>query len=234
MMECYQAYADYADMMELTQSMLQQIANTVLGSTRIPASDANPEIELAGHWPRLEMRVAIARATGVDVLTHRDLAALRAAVKQAGLECPEVPTWGRLVDELFSAHVESTLIQPCFIVDYPVELSPLAKRKPDDPRLVERFEAYLGGMEVANAFSELNDPDDQRERLLASRQDLAAGDDEAHPLDEDFLAALEVGMPPTGGLGVGVDRLVMLLVGAPSLREVIAFPHMRPSAGDED
>jgi len=234
MMECYQAYADYADMMELTQSLLQHIARTVFGSTLIAHPDADRGIELAGNWPRLRMCDAIARATGVDVLAHPDLPSLRAAVTRAGIAAPEAPTWARLVDELFSAHVEPALIQPCFIVDYPVELSPLAKRKADDPRLVERFEAFLGGMEVGNAFSELNDPDDQRDRLMASRRDLAAGDDEAHPLDEDFLAALEVGMPPTGGLGIGVDRLVMLLTGAPSLREVIAFPHMRPSAGDED
>jgi lysyl-tRNA synthetase class 2 len=130
--------------------------------------------------------------------------------------------------------VEQRLVDPVFIVDYPVELSPLAKRKPDDPRLVERFEAFVGGIEVGNSFSELNDPDDQRERLEASRRDRAAGDDEAHPLDEDFIAALEVGMPPTGGLGIGVDRLVMVLADAPSLREVIAFPHMRPSGGAED
>jgi lysyl-tRNA synthetase class 2 len=123
--------------------------------------------------------------------------------------------------------VEPHLIQPTFITHYPLELSPLAKRSPDDPRLVERFEAFMGGMEVANAFSELNDPEDQRERLEASLRDHAAGDEEAHPMDEDYIAALEVGLPPTGGLGIGVDRLVMVLTGAPNLREIIAFPHMR-------
>jgi lysyl-tRNA synthetase class 2 len=126
--------------------------------------------------------------------------------------------------------VEPHLIQPTLVTDYPVELSPLAKRKPDDPRLVERFEPFLAGMEVGNAFSELNDPDDQRERLVASREALEAGDEEAHPLDEDYLRALEVGLPPTGGLGVGVDRLVMILCDAPNLREVVTFPHMRPRA----
>jgi lysyl-tRNA synthetase class 2 len=232
MMECYQAYADYDDMMELTQSLLQAIARGVLGSTRIACQGR--EVEIGGEWPRVTLRDAIQKATRVDVMAHGELASLRAAVSRAGHPVPDVPTWGRLVDELFSAHVEPTLIEPCFIVDYPVELSPLAKRKPEDPRLVERFEAFLGGIEVGNSFSELNDPDDQRARLEASRRDHAAGDDEAHPVDEDFLAALEVGMPPTGGLGIGVDRLVMLLVDAPSLREVIAFPHTRPQSGGED
>jgi lysyl-tRNA synthetase class 2 len=151
---------------------------------------------------------------------------------------PEAPTWARLVDALFSEHVEPGLVQPTFVTDYPVELSPLAKRSREDPRLVERFEPFLGGMEIGNAFSELNDPDDQRERLLAGRRDHAAGDIEAHPVDEDYLSALEVGLPPTGGLGIGVDRLAMILVDAPSLREVIAFPHTRPRgetrADDED
>jgi lysyl-tRNA synthetase class 2 len=232
MMECYQAYADYDDMMELTQSMVQSIARTALGATRIPHGGG--EIELGGAWPRVALRDAILAATRVDVLAHADLASLRAAVKKAGVAVPDAPTWGRLVDELFSAHVEPNLVQPCFVTDYPVELSPLAKRKQDDPRLVERFEAFLGGIEIANSFSELNDPDDQRERLNATRRDHAAGDEEAHPLDEDFIAALEVGLPPTGGLGMGIDRLVMVLCDAPSLREVIAFPHMRPSSGEED
>jgi lysyl-tRNA synthetase class 2 len=166
------------------------------------------------------------------VLAHDDLAALREAVRARGIELPDAPSWGRLVDELFSAHVEPTLIQPTLVTDYPVELSPLAKRSREDARLVERFEPFVAGMEIGNAFSELNDPDDQRERLLESRRAFEAGDDEAHPLDEDYLRALEVGLPPTGGLGMGVDRLAMILCGASNLREVIAFPHMRPSAGD--
>jgi lysyl-tRNA synthetase class 2 len=232
MMECYQAYADYRDMMDLTQAMIQEIALRVLGTTRIACQ--GQEIELGGTWPRVTLRDAIARATDVDILARGDLASLQAAVARAGLPVEEVPTWGRLVDALFAAHVEPTLIQPCFITDYPVELSPLAKRSTADPRLVERFEPFLGGMEIGNAFSELNDPDDQRERLLATRRDREAGDEEAHPLDEDYLAALEVGLPPTGGLGIGVDRLVMLLADAPNLREVIAFPHMRPSEGAEE
>jgi lysyl-tRNA synthetase class 2 len=232
MMECYQAYADYGDMMELTQSLVQEVARRALGGTKL--QHQSREIELGGDWPRVTLRDAIADATSIDVLANPDLASLRAAIARANVQCPDAPTWGKLVAELFSAHVEPRLVQPCFVTDYPVELSPLAKRKVDDPRLVERFEAFLGGMEVGNSFSELNDPEDQRARLEQSLRDHAAGDEEAHPLDEDFLAALETGMPPTGGLGIGVDRLVMLLVDAPSLREVIAFPYTRPLSGGEE
>jgi lysyl-tRNA synthetase class 2 len=228
MMECYQAYADYHDMMALDQALVQEIAASVLGTTRVEYG--GHALELAGEWRRVTMRDAIADAVGIDVLAHSDLGSLRDAARARGLDPGEAPSWGRLVDELFSAHVEPTLIQPTFVTDYPVELSPLAKRSPADPRLVERFEAFLAGMEIANAFSELNDPDDQRERLLASRRAFEAGDDEAHPLDEDYLRALEIGLPPTGGLGMGVDRLAMILCGAPNLREVITFPHMRPAA----
>ncbi|HKA14941.1 MAG TPA: lysine--tRNA ligase [Myxococcota bacterium] len=231
MMECYQAYADYRDMMALAQALVQEIAARVLGTTRVEF--AGHALELAGEWRRVALRDAIADATGIDVLAHSELGALRDAVRARGLDPGDAPSWGRLVDDLFSAHVEPSLIQPTFVTDYPVELSPLAKRSASDPRLVERFEPFLAGMEIGNAFSELNDPDDQRERLLASRRALEAGDEEAHPLDEDYLRALEVGLPPTGGLGMGVDRLAMILCGAPSLREVIAFPHVRPAAGEE-
>jgi len=174
------------------------------------------------------MRDAIAERIGVDVLDSPDLAALQESLRVAGHDPGDAPTWGRLVDDLFSEHVEPQLVQPTFVTGYPLELSPLAKRASDDPRLVERFEAFVGGLEVANAFSELNDPQDQRQRLEASRRDREAGDDEAHPMDEDYLEALEIGLPPTGGLGIGVDRLVMVLADAPNLREVISFPHMRP------
>jgi lysyl-tRNA synthetase class 2 len=228
MMECYQAYADYRDMMDLCQAMIQEVAERALGSSRIEYQ--GHAIDLAGEWPRIPLCQAIRDATGIDFLAHPDLDSLREATRGAGLDPGDAPTWGRLVDDLFSAHVEPGLIQPTFIIDYPLELSPLAKRSVVDPRLVERFEPFLGGMEVGNAFSELNDPDDQRARLEATRRDREAGDEEAHPLDEDYLQALELGLPPTGGLGVGVDRLVMVLADAPSLREVIAFPHLRPLA----
>jgi lysyl-tRNA synthetase class 2 len=214
-------------MMDLTQSMIQEIADRTLGTRQIEFGEQ--KIDLSGDWPRITLREAIAEQTGVDVLVHPDLSALQEAVRAAGLDPGDAPTWGRLVDDLFSDHVEPGLIQPVFVIDYPVELSPLAKRSPDDPRLVERFEPFLAGMEIGNAFSELNDPDDQRERLQASRRDLEAGDEEAHPLDEDYLQALEIGLPPTGGLGIGVDRLVMIFADSPNLREVIAFPHLRPA-----
>jgi lysyl-tRNA synthetase class 2 len=232
MMECYQAYADYRDMMELTEAMVQEIALRVLGSLSIEFQGA--KIDLTGPWRRVTLRESILAETGIDVLENPDLESLRGACQSQDVGPRDAPTWGRLVDDLFSEHVEPKLVQPTFVTDYPVELSPLAKRSAEDPRLVERFEPFLGGMEVGNAFSELNDPDDQRERLLATRQARAEGDEEAHPLDEDYLRALEVGLPPTGGLGIGVDRLAMVLADAPNLREVIAFPHLRPRAAGAD
>jgi lysyl-tRNA synthetase class 2 len=226
MMECYQAYADYRDMMELVQGLLQHVVQAVCGGSRVVYREQ--ELELGGDWPRRPMRDVILEHTGVDVLAAPDVESLRARVLDKGLDPGDAPTWGQLVDHLFTVHVEPTLVQPTFVVDYPVELSPLAKRSPRDPRLVERFELYLAGMEIANAFSELNDPEDQRARFEEQRRLHAEGDEEAHPLDEDFLLALEHGMPPTGGLGVGVDRLVMVLTGASHLREVLLFPYMRP------
>ena len=226
MLECYQAYADYTDMMRLVQAMVTDAAQAALGSLSLPSGAGT--IELGGVWKRVTMADAIREATGIDILAATDLAKLRAAAAAAGIARSEAPTWALLVDEIFSAKVESSLVQPTFITHHPTELSPLAKRAPEDPRLVERFELFMAGMELANAFSELNDPDDQRARFEESRKDAAAGDAEAHPLDEEFLTALEHGMPPTGGLGVGVDRLVRILADAPNLREVILFPHLRP------
>jgi lysyl-tRNA synthetase class 2 len=226
MLECYQAYADYTDMMELVQGLLCATAQEVLGSLSVPHGTG--AIELGGAWRRVTMRDALHEATGVDILEATDLASLRRALAAAGIEPGEAPTWAQLVDEVFSAKVEPGLVQPTFVTHHPTELSPLAKRAPEDPRLVERFELFVAGMELANAFSELNDPDDQRARFEEQRRLAAAGDAEAHPLDEDFLAALEQGMPPTGGLGVGVDRFVRVLADAPNLREVILFPHLRP------
>jgi lysyl-tRNA synthetase class 2 len=226
MLECYQAFADYRDMMELVQALLRSAAQDVLGGLSLPHGEGT--IELGGEWPRIAMHDAIRAATGVDILAAPDLASLRSALAARGLEAGDAPTWAVLVDELFSAHVEPGLVQPTFVTHHPTELSPLAKRSPEDPRVVERFELFIGGMEVANAFSELNDPDDQRSRFEEQRKLAAAGDAEAHPMDEDFLVALEHGMPPTGGLGVGVDRVVRLFADAPNLREVILFPHLRP------
>jgi lysyl-tRNA synthetase class 2 len=229
MMECYQAYADYRDMMELVQAMLQHVVVAVTGGTLV--THREQPIEFGGDWPRIAIRDGILERCGVDVLAAADFAALRARVQGKGLDPGDAPTWGQLVDRLFSEHVEPTLVQPTFVTDYPVELSPLAKRSIADPRLVERFELFVGGMELANAFSELNDPEDQRSRFEEQRVAKAAGDEEAQPLDEDFLLAMEHGMPPTGGLGVGIDRVVMLLCDAAHLREVLLFPYMR--AGTE-
>jgi lysyl-tRNA synthetase class 2 len=227
MMECYQAYADYRDMMRLVQRLLQHVAREVSGGLEITVRDR--KIDLSGEaWPAVPLCEAIRRETGVDVLAAPDLGALREAMRRAGYEVGEAPTWGQLVDQLFSDHVEPKLVQPTFLTDYPVELSPLAKRSAGDPRLVERFELFISGMELANAFSELNDPDEQRARFEEQRRAAAAGDEDAQPLDEDFLVALEHGMPPTGGLGLGVDRVVMLLCDAAHLREVLLFPYMRP------
>ncbi|CAG0984225.1 lysyl-tRNA synthetase, class II [Myxococcaceae bacterium] len=226
MLECYQAYTDYRGMMELVESMVEHLARTVLGHTRVEYQ--GKAIELAGPYPRFTLREAIEQATGIDILECADFASLAAAARAKGLDPGQAPTWGRLVDHLFGEHVEPTLQQPTFMVDYPVELSPLAKRSAEDPRLVERFELFVAGMEIGNAFSELNDPDDQRARFVEQRDAARAGDDEAHPMDEDYLRALEHGLPPTGGLGVGVGRLAMVLADAPTLREVELFPHLRP------
>jgi lysyl-tRNA synthetase class 2 len=229
MMECYQAYADYGDMMELVQAMLQHVVTAATGGTRV--AFGGHEIEFGGAWPRVSIRDALQERIGIDVLAAPNFAALRARVVEKGLDPGDAPTWGVLVDDLFSEHVEPTLVQPTFVTNHPVEISPLAKRSPADPRVVERFELFVAGMELANAFSELNDPADQRARFEEQRILAAEGDAEAHPLDEDFLLALEHGMPPTGGLGVGVDRLVIVLAGAHHIREVLLFPYMRPGGG---
>jgi lysyl-tRNA synthetase, class II len=227
MMECYQAYADYEDMMELVQGLVQRVVRDVHGGDRLVYG--GQEIRFDGaSFSRRRLPDAIREETGIDVLAAPDLESLRAAARRAGLEPGDAPTWGQLVDRLFSDHVEPKLIQPTLLTDYPVELSPLAKRSALDPRLVERFELFVAGMELANAFSELNDPEDQRARFEEQRLAREAGDEDAQPLDEEFLVALEHGMPPTGGLGVGVDRLVMVLCDAPHLREVLLFPYMRP------
>ncbi len=225
MLELYQAYADYHDIMDLVEALVPAVAERVLHTTRIIYGEH--VIELAAPWPRIPLREAIRERTGVDYATLPDLAALREAAAAAGLRVE--PTWtrGKIIDELLTVFVEPRLIQPTFLVDYPVELSPLAKRKRDDPDTVERFECFIGGMEVGNAFSELNDPLDQRARFEEQARARQAGDEEAQQMDEDFLEALEYGMPPTGGLGLGIDRLVMLFTNRSSIREVILFPQLR-------
>jgi lysyl-tRNA synthetase class 2 len=228
MLECYQAYADYEDMMDLVQGMVQHAVQEVFGGTRVRYGDV--ELEFGGSWPRRSLCGSIQEATGVDVLAAPELADLREAVRAQGLDPGEAPTWGCLVDDLLSQHVEPTLMQPTLLTDYPVDLSPLAKRSSGNPHLVERFEIFVAGIEIGNAFSELNDPDEQRRRFEEQAQAAQAGDEGAHPMDEDYLRALEHGLPPTGGLGVGVDRLVAVLTGSPNLREVILFPHLRPES----
>lgn len=228
MVECYQAYSDYSEMMDIAQGLVRNAAEKTLGGLLITYQGV--EINLAGEWPRVTMRDAILNATGIDVLEAEDLEAIKVAARKVGVSDLAAPTWAKAVDELFSREVEPNLVQPTFITEYPVALSPLAKRSVRDERLVERFELFLGGFELGNAFSELNDPDEQRRRFEEQVREASSGDEEAHPMDEDFLVALEHGMPPTGGLGIGVDRLVMLLADAPNLREVILFPHLRPEA----
>ena len=226
MLEFYQAYSDYRQLMDLTEEMLVELAERIHGSTEI--TFAGRPLSLAKPWPRLSMREAVARETGLDFAALDQPAAILGELERRGAELPAARTPGHLLTALFEAAVEPSLFQPTFITDYPVEVSPLAKQCPDDPRFTERFELYLGGMEVANAFSELNDPDVQAERFRAQLAARSAGDDEAHRFDEDYVRALEHGMPPAGGEGIGIDRLTMLLADRASIRDVILFPLMRP------
>jgi lysyl-tRNA synthetase class 2 len=222
MLEWYEAYADYEDAAVRLENLVSGVAETVLGTTKVRRGE--DEIDLAAPWRRVTLRDAIREASGVDIAEHPDRDALAAAI---GAEVPDEFGWGRLVDELLSKRVEPGLIQPTFVTDYPVELSPFAKSHRSEEGLVERWEAFAGGVEIANAFTELNDPDEQRRRFEAQRAEAERGDEETQPMDEPFLLALEQGMPPTAGVGLGIDRLVMILTGAPNLREVVLFPAMR-------
>ncbi|GAB4442519.1 MAG: lysine--tRNA ligase [Anaerolineae bacterium] len=223
--EFYKAYIDYEGVMDLTERLVSRVAAQVTGSTRIVFQ--GHEIELAPPWQRVTLRDAIHERTGVDYAAHPDAASLRAAMRAAGLEPGDDATWGRLVDDMLGDYVEPHLIQPTFVIDYPRDISPLAKAKPGSPNLVERFEFFIGGLEMGNAFTEINDPLDQEQRFLEMGRLYAADDEEAHPVDEDYLRAMRYGMPPNGGFGMGVDRLVMLLTDQPNIREVILFPHLR-------
>ena len=224
-MELYQAYADYEDMMEITEHMIETVATNVLGKTTIEYD--GQEIELKAPWKRIPMIDAIKNETGInfnEITTYEEAAAI---AREKGVEVKE--TRGEIISEFFEEFVEETLIQPTFVIDYPVEISPLAKRKNDDKSLTYRFEAFINGKEVANAFSELNDAADQRERFEAQVAKREKGDDEAQMMDYDFVNALEVGLPPTGGLGIGIDRVIMLLTGQHSIRDVLLFPTMKPT-----
>jgi lysyl-tRNA synthetase class 2 len=227
MLEFYQAYADYTDMMAAMEAMLPGVVEHCLGS-RV-ARFRGWDIDFTAPWPRVPFVDILAEKSGIDVL-HASDAEMRGRLVQRGesSEAMELLSGGRLMDELFKTFVEPTLIQPTFVVDHPKALSPLAKAHRSKAELVERFELFVATKELANAFSELNDPDDQRARFLDQARQRAAGDDEAQPHDADYIRALEYGMPPTGGLGLGIDRLVMILTGQESIRDVILFPAMRP------
>ena len=225
--EVYQAYADYVDMMELTESMISTVCQQVCGGTRLTYQGV--EVDLTPPWRRATMHELVQEATGLDFNGFASREDAATAMQAAGLEVPsKADSVGRLLNEAFEQRVETSLIQPTFVTDYPIEISPLARKHRSKPGLVERFELFIVGRETANAFSELIDPVDQRQRLEAQQERKSAGDLEAQGLDEDFVNALEVGMPPTGGLGIGIDRLVMLLTDSPSIRDVIAFPLLRP------
>jgi lysyl-tRNA synthetase class 2 len=222
MLEWYEAYADYSDAAERLEQLVAHVAERVLGTTRLEREGA--EIDLAPPWRRITLREAIEDRTGIDLAQRPSREQLAEAL---GARVDAAEGWGKLVDGLLSKLVEPTLIQPTFVLDYPVELSPFAKDHRSQSGVVERWEAFVGGIEIANAFTELNDPDEQRRRFEQQRSELEQGDQEAQPFDEVFLEALESGMPPTAGVGLGIDRLTMILTGASSVREVVLFPAMR-------
>ncbi len=226
--ELYQAYADFNDMMDLFEDLLSSAAQKLLGTYQVQWQ--GEDIDLTPGWPRMPMHEAVKQYCGIDFMTIGSDEEAVAAAKSIGVELPETAdkTWGNALYECFDQKVEEKLIQPTFITMHPVDVSPLAKRSPKDPRLTERFELFICHSEMGNAFSELNDPIDQRQRFQKQVEMRAKGDDEAGMMDEDFLTALEYGMPPTGGLGIGIDRCVMLLTGADSIRDVILFPTMKP------
>ncbi|MFD1021171.1 lysine--tRNA ligase [Thalassobacillus hwangdonensis] len=225
MLELYEAYADFHDVMSLTEHLIAHIAEDVLGTTKVAYGDH--EVDLTPEWTRLHMVDAIKEYTGVDFWKQMSDEEAKALAKEHGVEIKSTMTFGHIVNEFFEQHVEEKLIQPTFIYGHPVEISPLAKTNPEDSRFTDRFELFIVGREHANAFSELNDPIDQRERFEAQLKEREEGNDEAHMMDDDFIEALEYGMPPTGGLGIGIDRVVMLLTNSPSIRDVLLFPQMR-------
>lgn len=225
-MELYQAYTDYNGMMELCEGLFAHCAKVLYGTTKITYQ--GQEIDLTPPWNRMSMSDAVKQYTGVDFSSATDEQA-REMAKKLGLEV-ENETAGKILSMAFDAFVEEKLVQPTFITDYPVEISPLAKRRPDNPKLTERFELFITSRELANAFSELNDPIDQKQRFVDQLKEREAGDEEAHMMDEDFVNALEYGMPPTGGIGIGIDRMVMLLTDSYSIRDVLLFPTMKPRA----
>ena len=226
MIELYEAYADYQDIMNLTESMVAHIAQEVLGTTVIDYQ--GQEVDLTPAWRRVSMVDAVKEVKGVDFSVHMTDEEARSLAKEHKVPVEAHSKFGHILNAFFEEFVEETLIQPTFITGHPVEISPLAKRNEEDPRFTDRFELFVVGREHANAFTELNDPIDQRQRFESQLLEREQGNDEAHDMDDDFIRALEYGMPPTGGLGIGVDRLVMLLTNSASIRDVLLFPHMRP------
>ena len=224
-LEFYWAYADYLQVMELTEDMISSIAEEVLGTPRIKFADY--EIDLTPPWKRLELRQAILEVSGIDIEQHLDDESLFNAMAEKGLQPKVGASRGKLIDALIGDLLEPNLIQPTFLYNYPRDISPLAKNIPDEPKMVERFEGFIGGMELCNAFTELNDPLEQEKRFIEMGRTYAKGDEERHPMDEDYLRAMSYGMPPNGGFGMGIDRLVMLFADKHSIREVILFPHLR-------
>ena len=226
--ELYSAYEDYHDMMNITEEIISTVAQNVLGTTKITYQGT--PIDLTPGWKRITMIDSIKEVTGIDFNNINSDEEAREVLKKLGIEFVSTTTRGEAINLVFEGKVEETLIQPTFIYDYPIEVCPLTKKKPSDPRLTERFEIFIGGREYGNAYSELNDPIDQYERFLDQVRQKNAGNEEANDMDEDFVQALEYGMPPTGGLGIGVDRLIMLLTDSASIRDVLLFPTMKPLA----
>ncbi|MEK5330470.1 MULTISPECIES: lysine--tRNA ligase [unclassified Lysinibacillus] len=225
MIELYEAYADYKDIMSLTENLIAHVAQEVLGTTLVQYGE--DEINLAVGWRRVHMVDAVKEATGVDFWQPMTKEQAQALAQEHGVEVKAAHEVGHIINEFFEQKVEETLVQPTFVFGHPVEISPLAKKNPEDERFTDRFELFIVRREHANAFTELNDPIDQRERFEAQLAEKEAGNDEAHEMDNDFIEALEFGMPPTGGLGIGIDRLIMLLTNSPSIRDVLLFPTMR-------
>ncbi|MEJ2262144.1 MAG: lysine--tRNA ligase, partial [Anaerolineales bacterium] len=225
MLEFYMAYADYREVMNLTEEMVAFVADRVLGRRKLAYQ--GQEIDLEPPWTRMELGEALVEMTGIDIDQHPSAESLAAEMRARGLDPEPGATRGKLIDALLGDFLEPNLIQPTFIYDYPRDISPLTKSKPGDPHMVERFEGFIAGMEMCNAFTELNDPLDQEARFIEMGSQYAAEDEERHPMDEDYLQAMRYGMPPNGGFGMGIDRLAMLFSDAPNIREVILFPHLR-------
>lgn len=226
MLEFYQAYATYEDLMELTEEMLRHVALEVTGYALIHYQGNT--IDMSGNWNRMSLKFALMEIGGVPEKLLSDREELTVFAASKGIDVTKTANMGKVLAKLFDVLVEPKLIDPTFITEYPVEISPLSRRNDKDPSVTDRFELFIGGCEIANGFSELNDPDDQKGRFMKQAANRAAGDNEAHHMDEDFIEALEYGMPPAAGEGIGIDRLAMLLTDSASIREVILFPHMKP------